>query len=136
MTRKVLITLLLSLAALPAVAGDWAPIFGQPLPLVAQMSQEDRRALRERWEHASPEERAQLRRFFQERMRRMPGEPYATRGMEMGERMMNPWRDEGYGTGYELRRQDEDERSDRQYEDRYDERRDDRGEGRRNRGRR
>lgn len=128
MTRKVLITLLLGLAALPAAAQEWGPVFGQPLPYLAQMSQEERRLLRERWEQASPEERAQLRRSFQERLRHMPGESYINRGMDMGEQMMDRRRDGGYGTGYEYRRHDDDDGS------RRDDRRDDRD--RRDRGRR
>lgn len=110
MTYKTLITLLLSLAALPAAARDFGDMFGQALPPVAQMSHEERHALRERWEHASPEERAQLRRAFQDRLRRMPAEPFESRGMEMREQMHDRWQEGGFGTGYEHRRFERDER--------------------------
>ena len=136
MTRKVLMTILLSLSALPALASDFGTVFGQPLPFVAQMSQEERRMLRERWEQASPEERARLRHMFKEKMRQLPGGSYANQGMEMGDRAMMPWGDDrydsGYGSGYEHRHRGEDDRSGDRYEDRRDSRSDDRrGRGRR-----
>ena len=114
MKRKTLMPLLFVLVALPAAAQDFGSVFGQPLPLVAQMSQEERRALRERWEHASPDERIQLRKAFQERLR-MPSpeqlDPRRTdfrRGSsrdssEMGSSFMPG---NGFGTGYEQRRYD------------------------------
>lgn len=111
MKPKALMPLLLVLVALPAAAQDFGSVFGQPLPLVAQMSQEERRALRERWEHASPEERSQLRKAFQERLRMTSPEQYDPRRMDM--RRASP-RDRaeagnaympgnGFGMGYEQR---------------------------------
>jgi hypothetical protein len=126
-TLKTLLPLLLALLALPAGARDFGGLFGQPLPHVAQMSQEERRALRERWEQASPEERADLRRMFQDRMRRMPSVPFAPPGMDMGERVYERWQEEGFGTGYEQRRHED---------DRYDDKRSGYGNDRQGRGRR
>lgn len=114
MKRKTLMPLLFVLVALPAAAQDFGSVFGQPLPLVAQMSQEERRALRERWEHAGPEERAQLRKAFQERLRMPSPEQFDPRRMDM--RLGSP-RDRaemgngfmpgnGFGMGYEQRRFD------------------------------
>jgi hypothetical protein len=126
MKSKVLLTLLLTAAALPAAAGGFGDvafsgIFAQPLPYVAQLSQEERRALRERWERATPEERAQLRRDFEERLRRMPSEQFDPRRMNMRDGWRNMrdgmgpamdfWQDDGYGTGYEHRRYQEEEQS-------------------------
>lgn len=116
MKCKTLAPLLLALLALPAAAQDLGSVFGQALPYVAQMSQEERRAMRERWEQASPEERARLRRSFQERLRTMPGEQFAPGAMEMGNRMGNQmgnrlgetWQEFGFGTGYEQRHYEDD----------------------------
>jgi hypothetical protein len=124
-TCKPLLALSIALMALPADAQDFGGVFGQPLPLVAQMSQEERRALRERWEQASPEERVHLRRMFQERLRRMPPEQLDPRGM--GERLRESWQEQGYGTGYEQRRYEDDQ---------YDAHRGGFGDERRSRGRR
>jgi len=125
MRSKILITLLLAVAALPAAAGDFGSVFGQPLPLVAQMSKEERRALRERWEESSPEERAQLRRKFEDQMRRTPAGQAGSWGVDMGSRMYDRGQEYGYGTGYERRhREDEQDDGDRNGNDR-------RGRGRR-----
>lgn len=107
MKNKTLMTLLLALATLPAAAQDFGSVFGQALPFVAQMSQEERRALRERWEYASPEERVQMRRMFQERLRQMPPERFDPRPTELREQMNERWQDNGFGTGYEHRRYEE-----------------------------
>jgi hypothetical protein len=120
MKSKVLFALFLACAATPALASDWASVFGQPLPAVAQMSQEERRVLRERWERSSPEERARLRKDFQERLRRVPGGDFANQGMEVGERMADSWRDGGYGEGYERRHREDDDRNDSRRDDRRD----------------
>ncbi|MEW6678301.1 MAG: hypothetical protein AB1421_10310 [Pseudomonadota bacterium] len=128
MKLKVLFALFVACATNPALAGDWGSVFGQPLPAVAQMSQEERRTLRERWERSSPEERARLRKDFQERLRRVPGGEYATRGMEtgeemgqsMGQRMVDGWRDSNYGEGYERRHREDDGRDDSRRDDRRD----------------
>ena len=107
MKNKTLMTLLLALATLPAAAQDFGSVFGQALPFVAQMSQEERRALRERWEFANPEERTQMRRAFQERLRRMPPEQFDPRPTELREQMNEYWQGNGFGTGYEHRRYEE-----------------------------
>ncbi len=119
MKAKTLMPLLIALLALPAAARDFGSVFAQPLPLVAQMSQEERRALRERWEQASPEERAQLRKAFQERLRMAPPEQFDPRRMDMRPFWGDPrdkagpardYRpDDGYGTGYERRRHEKDD---------------------------
>jgi hypothetical protein len=109
---KTLMALLLALATLPAVAGDFGSVFAQPMAFVAQLSSDDRRVLRERWEEASPEERAKLRQKFQQRLRQLPPEQMDPR--EMGETMRgympppaNDWIPSGFGTGYEHRRDDD-----------------------------
>jgi hypothetical protein len=124
MTNKTLMTLLLALATLPASAQDFGSVFGQALPLVAQMSQEERRTLRERWEYASPEERAQMRRIFQERLRQMPPERFDPRPNELREQMNERWLGNGFGTGYEHRRYEEGDSSGADRGQRPDERRD------------
>ena len=71
-------------------------MFTTPQIFIAQVSSDERRALRDRWEQASPEERAQMRRVFRDRMRQMPpaeAAPYSSY-------------DNGYGAGYEQRRMD------------------------------
>jgi hypothetical protein len=70
---KTLSALLLMLATLPALAGQADnPIFGQPVLKLVQLSPDERRALRDRWEQASPEERVRMRQFFQDRLRQLP----------------------------------------------------------------
>ncbi|MEW5770108.1 MAG: hypothetical protein AB1831_07045 [Pseudomonadota bacterium] len=108
MNRKALMTLLLALAALPAAAQDFGGVFGAPLPQVAQLSPEERRQMRERWENAGPEERAAMRRTFQERMHRMQREPMGPGRMEGRERWRETGEGMGYGMGYEHRRYQED----------------------------
>lgn len=131
MKSRTLMPFLFALLALPAAANDLGGVFGQPLPFMAQMSQEERRAMRERWEQASPEERTILRRTFQERLRRMPPEQFDPRGLEMGERMgermYERWQGHAFGTGYEQRRHEDDQ---------YDANRGGFGNERRSRGRR
>lgn len=105
------------------VASAWAdgsralafdPQAGTPMQL-AQLSPEERRALREQWGSLSPEERAALRRRFQERWQDIPPEQRETRRREV----MDHWRNlppqeretrrrelpdrDGYGRGYEQR---------------------------------
>jgi hypothetical protein len=135
--RKTLVPLLFALLALPAGARDFGSVFVQPLPLVAQMSQEERRAMRERWEKASPEERAELRSFFQERLRMTPPEQFDPRHFDMRPERETPldqagpsWnfgRDMGFGMGYEQRRHGERpsdrEKGSRSYDDENDDRR-------------
>lgn len=87
---------------------------GAPMHL-AQLSPEERRALRDQWGRMSPEERAALRRQFEERWRDIPPEQRESRRREV----MDHWRNlpdeerelrrrdsrdrDGYGRGYEQR---------------------------------
>ncbi len=72
---KMLSALLLALATVPALAAQAdSTMFGQPFVKLAQLGPDERRALRERWEQASPEERMRMRQFFQDRMRQLPPE--------------------------------------------------------------
>jgi hypothetical protein len=97
--------LFLVMAAAPAQAGDSAHVqFGSALAKIAQFSPEERRALRERWEQAGPEERLRLRREFQDRQERLRQMPPDSRRQRSG------YNDGGsFGTGFE-RRHFEDER--------------------------
>lgn len=90
------------------------PQAGMPV-LVAQLSPQERRALREQWGNLSPEERAALRRKFEERWGDIPPEQRELRRREV----MDYWRNlpprereqrqreildrDGYGRGYEQR---------------------------------
>lgn len=116
MKRKILATLLFTLAALPATAQDFGGVVSSPWGVVAQMSREERQALRERWEEATPEERARIRRSFQDRLRmnaqEQPDQHWVdTRhGRGVRERAesgmpMAPGHG-GFGMGYEQRRFD------------------------------
>jgi len=83
--------------------------------MVAQMSPDERRAMRERWERMPPDERAVLRGQFQARLRTVPPEERELRRRELMER----WRSlppgerelrrremqdgHGYGRGFETR---------------------------------
>lgn len=92
MKRTILMSLLLSLNALPALAADQGlgeGIFGQALPMVAQLSPEERRALRDRWEQAAPDERAVMRREFKERLRQVPPEQREIRRNEFIQHWQN-----------------------------------------------
>lgn len=101
MKANVLMILLLSAtAAVPSLADDaLSSMFVGSTLQVAQMSPEQRRAMRERWEQASPEERMNIRRQFEERMpRRLPNPgDFVNPGNGFGG---------GYGTGFEQRRPD------------------------------
>ncbi len=127
---KTLSALLLALATVPATHAALADqadsgMFGQPLAKLAQLSPDERRAMRERWEQASPEERIRMREFFQNRMRQLPGPaqealrlPFP--GMPMRDvprereeqRRAGPSPDSSFGFGFE-RRRSEDGQSDR-----------------------
>jgi hypothetical protein len=75
MRRHLLLALLLSLSPVPACADTAdSAIFGQARATIklAQLSPDERRNLRERWEQASPEERIRMRQFFQDRLRQLP----------------------------------------------------------------
>lgn len=84
MKPKLLMPLLLVLISAPALAsedahggvgGVFGGLFGPAIAQVAQFSSEERRAMRDRWEQASPEERLQMRREFKERSRQIPSDP-------------------------------------------------------------
>lgn len=117
---KMLSALLLTLATLPALADQAdSGMFGQPFLKLAQLSPDERRALRERWEQASPEERMRLRQFFQERMRQLPAEaqdairiplpgaPFGERRREREKHRANSPADGSFGFGFERRRFEE-----------------------------
>jgi hypothetical protein len=106
----ILSALLLMLATVPALADQAdSVLFGQPFSKHAQLSPDERRALRERWEQASPEERIRMRQFFQDRMRQLPSPPLPP---EARDAMRMPFpgaaqRDSGFGFGFEKRRAEE-----------------------------
>lgn len=112
MIRTSFLPLLLALLALPTAAHELDSVFAPALDRVAQLSREERRALQERWEEAAPEERAEMRRSFQNRLQ--PQERYAPSGKDTrhGKRERNPGVQGGgrypdypgsFGTGYEKR---------------------------------
>lgn len=71
--HHLLMALLLSAIAVPVTASE--AVEGQsifPAFKVAQLSPEERRTLREHWERASPEDRLELRRQYQDRMQATP----------------------------------------------------------------
>jgi len=109
MKAKVLLPLLLSVLAAPALASDVLEgLFIGATFQIAQMAPEERRMLRERWEQASPEERMNMQRQFQERggrrqpnqeqrdpwAGRIPNPPNPADFVNMGN---------GFGTGFEQR---------------------------------
>jgi hypothetical protein len=119
MKAKVLMTLLLSVLAMPVLAsGAVESMFIGPALQVAQLAPDVRRMLRERWEQASPEERMEMRRQFQERLQqRPPEEREASRQRQREPR--EPWTSRmpnppdpadfagmagNFGTGFEQRR--------------------------------
>lgn len=101
--KKTLLTLLLAAAALPALAEEYSvTVFAEPFARVAQLTPEERRALRQRWQEASPEERQQLRREFQDRQQER-SERRRER-MERWQEQPGNGRDGNFGTGFERRR--------------------------------
>lgn len=102
MKPKLLLPLLLALIGGPALANDSYAVFGPSAGMVAQFSPEERRAMRERWEQAGPEERLRMRRDYQERLRDKR-EANRQRNENAGGYGM------GFGMGFEHRR---DERGD------------------------
>jgi len=107
------LALLAGLACAPAAAfafeaGPVPPAYAK----IAQFSPEERRAMRERWEQASPEERLRLRREFQERAEHLRPMPPLERERE-GRGRRDGLEEAGrFGTGFE-RRRGERERLDR-----------------------
>lgn len=75
MLRTPLFALLLLTSTLPALADQAdSSIFSQVQASIklAQLSPDERRDLRERWEQSNPEERIRLRRYIQDRVRQLP----------------------------------------------------------------
>lgn len=91
MKTRALVSLMFCLAALQAVAdeGYARPEWGGRGPYLAQLSPEERRALRERWEHMPPEERAALREQFREHVQNLPPEERERHRQEI----MQRWRE-------------------------------------------
>jgi hypothetical protein len=119
MKAKVLMPLLLSVLAAPALASDAVEsmFIGAGIQ-VAQMAPDMRRMMRERWEQASPEERMAMRRQFQERLQQRPPEEREER-RQRAQEQRNQWTGRipvppnpadfaglggGFGTGFEQRR--------------------------------
>lgn len=94
---KWLFVLLPALLAGPAAADDHFAVFSPALGMVAQLSPEERRAMRERWEQAGPEERLRMRRDYQERQRdRREANHQRNENADQG----------GFGVGFEYRRRE------------------------------
>jgi hypothetical protein len=127
MRRHLLFALLLLLPTLPALAEQAdSAIFSQARITIklVQLSSDERRDLRERWEQASPEERIRMRQFFQDRLRQLPAPaqeairiPFPTsdprdvkRGRD-GRRAQDvyPPADSRFGFGFERRHVEEEE---------------------------
>ncbi len=137
-THKLLSALLLTLATLPALADQAdSSLFSQAFGKLAQASSEERRALRERWEQASPEERIRMRQFIQDRVRQLPSParealrmPFAGGSRQDSAREREdsysqdaaPPSDSSFGFGFERRRSEENrpERSNWQGNRRHD----------------
>jgi len=109
MKTKVLLPLLLSVLAAPALASDvLESMFIGTAIQIAQMAPDVRRMMRERWEQASPEERLDMQRQFQERgTRRQPAQEQRD---SWSNRIPNPPNPadfvnmgNGFGTGFERR---------------------------------
>jgi hypothetical protein len=108
---NLVIALLLALVSAPALANDATfGLFGAAAKQYAQFTAEERRVLRERWEEASPEQRLQMRREFQERQERMrlrsqDGRIQPERNQRDGNWQRGDFASEGsFGTGFERRR--------------------------------
>lgn len=108
---KTILAFLAALAGAPAVAETFPAEPAHPaFARLAQLSAEERQAMRERWEQASPEERLRLRREFQERSERL-------RPLGPPEREARGRRDPAdeagrFGMGFERRRGERLERPD------------------------
>jgi len=110
-----LLMLLLTLQTLPALANQTESVLSsQRFGKLAQLGLDERRALRERWEMASPEERIRLRQFFQDRLNQLPAPAQAGIGIPFpglvqdNNRSNNDKTQEGgFGFGFEKRRFEE-----------------------------
>ena len=110
----------IALAAALLAASAWAYANG-PIRL-AQLSPEERHRLHERWEHASPEDRAAIRRELRERWGDAPPEQREQQRLRLLEQMnrqaprdnrpREQWQEQqrfprdGFGEGFEQRRID------------------------------
>lgn len=119
MKAKFLSTLLsgLLLGALSVAAGAEdlpmrSPYWGDAPAMLAQLSSEERRALRERWERMSPEERAGMRQKMRDRLQSLPPEERERRRREMLEQSGEMADEER-----EIRRQDGQQRRDDRWGD-------------------
>ena len=111
----------IALTAALLAASAWA-CANEPIRL-AQLSPEERHRLHERWEHASPEERAALRRELRERWGDAPPEQREQQRLRLMEQMnrqaprdydrpREQWQEsqpnryprDGFGAGFEQRR--------------------------------
>lgn len=118
--NKTMAWILLATSALLTTSA-WADVKAEPFWL-AQLTPEERHRLHERWENATPEERAAVRRALRERWNDAPPELREQQRMRLLERLNRaPSRDrdgprerwlesqpehlerDGYGAGYEQR---------------------------------
>ncbi len=81
---------LLALATEPVSASGGQPGWAEPALRLAQLSAEERRQLRERWERLTPEEQALLRQEFRERLQELPPEQREFRRREI----LENWREQ------------------------------------------
>jgi hypothetical protein len=117
---QIVSALLLMLATLPALAEQADSLMFSPVSFkLAQLSPNELRALRERWEAASPEDRIRLRQYYQDRLRQLPkpaqdalslpfpGMPLHDSGRESDPNRRKPAADGGFGFGFERRQQED-----------------------------
>ena len=108
---NLVIALLLAFASAPVLANDTPfGLFGATTKQYAQFTAEERRALRDQWEEASPAQRLQMRREFQERQERLRLRAQENQSQQERNQRENNWQrgdfaSEGsFGTGFERRR--------------------------------
>jgi hypothetical protein len=109
--------ILLTLLTPPALANQTESLISsQRFGKLAQLGIDERRALRERWEMASPEERIRLRQFFQDRLNQLPAPAQAGIGIPFPDLVQDNTRPNndksqeggfGFGFGFEKRRFEE-----------------------------
>lgn len=116
MKAKSLLLLSLTLASVNAMANSGYGVapWGDPLPRMAQMSAEERRALQLRWERMPPEEQALLRQQFREQLLDLPPEQREFRRREI----IEGWREQPTRER-EYRTRDTQERRGFQTDERY-----------------
>jgi hypothetical protein len=122
-TRKVILTALVCLATGSALADDSRVFSGRTLGPVAELSQEERAWLRERWQRLPANERDSLRRELRDTWDEVPPEARQQRRKLLKERLEehrdrrhqsedNNRHDDGYGRGYGSRPNEYDDRRD------------------------